>query len=322
MEPIRVVSLDDYQDVTRRFGPWDELGDRVELVTVTEHLADRAALVERLQGAAVVLAMRERTVFDRDLLASLPDLRLLVTKGTWNAAIDLEAADDLGIVVSGTHNASDPTAELTWALILALCKHVVSEDRAVRDGGWQRSIGRELAGATLGVVGLGNLGTKVARVGQAFGMEVIAWSQNLRPEAAADVGVRAVPKETLLRTADIVTIHLKLSARTRGIIGAAEIDHLQPTALLVNTSRGPLVDEEALRSALHAGAIAGAGIDVYETEPLPVDHPWRSTPNTVLTPHVGYVTEEGYRHHFTQAVEGIAAWLDGAPIRVLRPASD
>lgn len=317
MEPLRVVALDDYQDVVRACGPWDRLGDGVELVTVTEHIADRGELVRLLAGAEVVVAMRERTVFDRELLERLPDLQLLLTKGMWNDAIDLQTASEQGVVVSGTENASDPTAELTWALILALTKNLVVEERAVRDGGWQRTLGSELAGATLGVIGLGKLGTRVARVGQAFGMDVIAWSQNLREETAHSAGVRAVTKQELLHRADVVTLHLRLSERTRGVIGAGELDAMRSTAVLVNTSRGPLIDEQALLDALNAGTIAGAGLDVYDVEPLPVDHPLRSTPNTVLTPHVGFVTREGYEHHFHQVVEGIAAWREGTPVRVM-----
>jgi phosphoglycerate dehydrogenase-like enzyme len=313
----RVVALDDYQDVVRSCGPWERLDGRIDLEVVTEHLADADELVARLAGAQVVVAMRERTPFDEHLLARLPDLELLVTKGMWNAAIDLDAAARHGVTVGGTENASSPTAELTWALILALRKNLLVEASAVREGGWQRTLGRELAGATLGVVGLGNLGARVARVGLAFGMRVVAWSQNLRPERAAEVGVEAVSKGELLATSDVVTLHLKLSDRTRGIIGPAELEAMRSDALLVNTSRGPLVDTEALLEALRAGTIGGAGLDVYDDEPLPVDHPLRTAPNTVLTPHVGFVTRESYEHHFAQVVEGIEAWLEGSPVRVL-----
>jgi phosphoglycerate dehydrogenase-like enzyme len=313
----RVVALDDYQDVVRSCGPWERLDGRIDLEVVTEHLADADELVARLAGAQVVVAMRERTPFDEHLLARLPDLELLVTKGTWNAAIDLEAAARHGVTVSGTENASSPTAELTWALILALRKNLLVETASVRAGGWQRTLGRELSGATLGVVGLGNLGARVARVGLAFGMRVVAWSQNLRPERAAEVEVEAVSKEELLATSDVVTLHLKLGDRTRGIIGAAELEAMRSDAVLVNTSRGPLVDTEALLEALRAGTIGGAGLDVYDDEPLPVDHPLRTAPNTVLTPHVGFVTRESYEHHFAQVVEGVEAWLEGSPVRVL-----
>jgi phosphoglycerate dehydrogenase-like enzyme len=318
-ERVKVVALDDYQGVVRSCGPWARLDDRIDLEVIEEHLADEE-LVPRLEDAAVVVAMRERTPFHAELLARLPALRLLVTKGTWNAAIDLEAASRRGVVVSGTENASAPTAELTWALILALRKNLLEETAAVREGGWQRTLGRELAGATLGVVGLGNLGTRVARVGAAFGMRVVAWSQHLQADRAAAVGVQAVTKDDLLTSADVVTLHLKLSDRTRGIIGAAELAAMAPDAVLVNTSRGPLVDTDALLEALRTGSIGGAGLDVYDEEPLAPDHPLRTAPNTVLTPHVGFVTREGYEHHFTQVVEGIEGWLAGEPIRVMTPA--
>lgn len=317
MGKIKVVCLDDYQDVVRDCGPWDELADRIELVTSTEHVPEPDRLAALLAGAEVVVAMRERTPFDRDLLERLPDLRLLVTKGMWNAAIDLEAARERGVVVSGTLNAGSPTVELTWTLILALVRDLLGQERSVRDGGWQRGLGGEVAGRTLGVIGLGRLGSKVATIGQAFGMDVVAWSQNLRPEVAAEQGVRAVTKDELLATSDVVTLHLKLSERSMGVIGAAELAAMKSTAFLVNTSRGPLVDEAALLDALRDGQIAGAGLDVYDVEPLPKGHPLRSAPNTVLTPHVGYVTQESYAHHFTQVVEGIRAWLDGAPVRVM-----
>ena len=317
MSRIRVVALDDYQDGVRACGPWERLDGRIELVTFTEHIHDWEVLVDKLVEAEVVLAMRERTRIDRELIARLPSLRLLITKGMRNAAIDLEAAADHGVIVCGTENLRDPTAELTWALILALAKNLVVEHDSMQEGGWQRLLGRELEGATLGVIGLGRLGSKVARLGRAFGMDVIAWSKNLDPEEAASLTVRAVTKEELLRTADIVTLHLRLSERNRGVIGAKELAMMRTTALLINTSRGPLVDEAALLEALHSGSIAGAGLDVYDHEPLPSDHPLRSTPNTVLLPHVGFVTREAYEHHFTQVVEEIDAWLDGAPMRVI-----
>ena len=317
MGKIKVVCLDDYQDVVRDCGPWEELADRIELVTSTEHVRDPDRLVTLLAGAEVVVAMRERTTFDGDLLERLPDLRLLLTKGMWNAAIDLEVARQRGVVVSGTVNASSPTVEVTWTLILALVRDLLAQERSIRNGGWQAGLGGEVAGRTLGVIGLGRLGSKVAKIGQAFGMDVVAWSQNLRPEVAAEQGVRAVTKEELLAASDVVTLHLKLSERSEGVIGAAELAAMKSTAFIVNTSRGPLIDEAALLAALAEGQIAGAGLDVYDVEPLPTDHPLRSAPNTVLTPHVGYVTQESYVHHFTQVVEGIRAWLDGAPVRVL-----
>jgi phosphoglycerate dehydrogenase-like enzyme len=261
--------------------------------------------------------MRERTAFPRRVLERLADLRLLVTTGMGNAVIDLDAARDHGVVVSGTGGIGPPTAELTWALILGLARHVVEEDQDVRAGGWQRTVGADLAGATLGVVGLGRLGGRVAKIGQAFGMDVIAWSQNLDRERAEARGVRAVSKDELFRTADVVTIHLVLSDRTRGLITKDDLALLKPSAYLVNTSRGPIVDERALVEALTRGQLAGAGLDVFDVEPLPPDHPLRSAPRTLLTPHIGYVTDGTYQVFYREAVEDVAAFLAGDPVRVL-----
>jgi phosphoglycerate dehydrogenase-like enzyme len=298
----RVAILDDYQDAARAFADWDSLD--AEVVVFREHFDD----IDHLEPFDVILAMRERTPFTRERLERLPNLRLLVTTGMGNAAIDMEAARELGITVAGTGGTPTHTAELTWALILALARHIPAEDRAVREGGWQHTVGFELAGRTLGVIGLGRLGSQVARIGSSFGMEVIAWSQNMDTP---------LTKEELLQRSDIVTIHLRLSERTRGLIGAAELASMKPTAYLVNTSRGPIVDEDALLEALRTGGIAGAGIDVYDIEPLPADHPLRSAPNTVLTPHVGYVTDASYTVFFQDAFEDIAAFLRGEPIRVI-----
>ena len=317
--PARVVVLDDYQDVARRFGPWGDLGDRVELSVLTEHVAEEDELVERLGGAEIVVAMRERTPFPRSLFERLDDLKLLVTTGRRNAAIDLVAARDAGVVVSGTGIPVRPTTELTWGLILALLRHIPQEDAAMRAGGWQHTVGTDLAGKTLGVIGLGRQGSGVAKIGLAFEMNVIAWSQNLRPEDAAAIGVTAVDKAELLAKADVVTIHLVLSDRSRGTIGASELAAMKESAYLVNTSRGPLVDTEALIAALEEGSIAGAALDVFDIEPLPADHPLRSTPNTVLTPHLGYVSEGSYEVFYADVVEDIAAYLNGSPIRVIEP---
>jgi phosphoglycerate dehydrogenase-like enzyme len=280
-------------------------------------VADDDALVARLADFEVVVAMRERTPFPRARLERLPRLRLLVTTGMANASIDLEAARELGIAVCGTGGLPSPTAELTWALILGLTRRVHEEDRAIREGRWQHTIGPELAGRTLGIVGLGRLGTRVARIAQAFEMDVLAWSQNLDPAHAAAVGVRAAARDELLGRADVVTIHLRLSDRTRGLIGAAELARMRPTAYLVNTSRGPIVDEAALVAALRAGTLAGAALDVYDTEPLPADHPLRGTPNTLLTPHLGYVSTGSYEIYYRDAVEDIAAFLRGERVRSL-----
>ena len=314
---VRIAILDDYQDAARRFAPWERLGNDAALTVFTDHLADDDGLAERLGAFEVVVAMRERTPFPRRRLERLPNLRLLVTTGMRNASIDLDAARDLGVVVCGTGSLASPTAELTWALILAVTRHVCEEDAAIRRGGWQHTIGPELAGRTLGVVGLGRQGSAVAGVGRAFGMEPIAWSQNLTAERAAEAGAEAVAKEELFRRADVVTIHLVLSDRTRGLVGAPELAAMKPTAYLVNTSRGPVVDEAALLAALHDGTIAGAALDVFDTEPLPAEHPLRDAPNTVLTPHIGYVSTGTYEIFYRDAVEDIAAFLAGAPVRVL-----
>jgi phosphoglycerate dehydrogenase-like enzyme len=312
-----VAVLDDYQGVAEALGPWDELGDAVSVTAFRDHVDDDDELVARLGAFEVVVAMRERTPFPAHRLERLPNLRLLVTTGMANASIDVAAARRQGIVVTGTGGLSAPTAELTWGLILAVTRHVCAEDRRVRAGGWQRTIGPELSGRTLGVLGLGRLGRRVAAVAQAFEMDVIAWSQNLRSEDAAELGVEAVSREDLFRRADVLTIHTRLSDRTQRLVTAAELALMKPTAYLVNTSRGPIVDEAALLAALTDGTIAGAALDVYDIEPLPAGHPLRSAPNTVLTPHLGYVSEGSYEIYFREAVEDIAAFLDGEPVRVL-----
>jgi phosphoglycerate dehydrogenase-like enzyme len=318
--PLSVVVLDDYQDVARRFGPWDTLGDRIELTVINQHIADDDELVDALKNAEAIVAMRERTPFPRGTLERLPNLRLLVTTGMANAAIDIDAARDLGITVSGTGIPVHPTSELTWGLILAVTRNIPVEDARMREGGWQHTIGIELGGRTLGVIGLGRQGSRVAAIAKAFEMDVLAWSQNLDPEHAKSLGVEPVSKEELLERSDVVTLHLRLSDRTRGIIGATELARMKHTAFLINTSRGPLVDEAALLNALDKGVIAGTGLDVYDTEPLPPGHALRSAPNTVLTPHIGYVSEGTYEVFYRDAVEDIAGFLDGSPQRVLNGA--
>jgi phosphoglycerate dehydrogenase-like enzyme len=312
---MKIAILDDYQNVALRFADWDSLGAEVEVFT--EYIGDSEELVRRLAGFEVVVAMRERTRFPEELLSRLTDLRLLVTTGKRNAAIDVEAAGRLGITVSATGYISEPTAEHTWALILAAMRNIPVEVTNVRDGGWQTTVGTGLHGKTLGLLGLGRLGSRVAKVGQAFGMETIAWSQNLTEERAAEHGVNAVSKEDLFARADVLSVHLVLSARSRGLVGAAELDLMKPDALLVNTSRGPIVDQDALVDALRENKIGHAALDVYDIEPLPADHPIRALPNTVLTPHVGYVTKEVYEIFYRDAVEDIAAYQSGNPIRVL-----
>jgi phosphoglycerate dehydrogenase-like enzyme len=317
---MKIVVLDDYQRVARSYGPFDSLAG-AEVEVLHEHIADLDELGVALAGAQVVVAMRERTPFRGETFDRLPDLRLLVTTGMANAAIDLVAAAAHGVTVSGTamrgSSITSNTAELTWALILAVRRHVVAEDRALREGRWQTTVGTDLGGSTLGVLGLGRLGTQVARIGRAFDMRVIAWSQNLTASHAADAGATLVGKDELLAESDVLTIHLKLSDRTTGLIGAPELAAMKPSAVLINTSRGPIVDEPALVAALTTRSIAGAGLDVYDVEPLPLGNPLRGAPNTVLLPHLGYVTQAGYRMMYEQVVENIAAWQSDAPVRLL-----
>jgi phosphoglycerate dehydrogenase-like enzyme len=315
----RIVLLDDYQGIALDYGGWDRVPEEWQLVALEQHLGDPDELVEALAEAEIVVAMRERTALPAAILDRLPELRLLITTGMANVAIDVAAAQRNGVVVCGTGMHGPATAELTWGLILALLRKIPAEDAVMRRGGWQTTIGGDLEGSALGLVGLGRLGKRMATVAQAFGMEVLAWSQNLDPEDARAAGVEPVEKRALFERADIVSVHYKLSERSRGLVGAAEFAAMKSSAYLVNTSRGPLVDTEALVAALHAGEIAGAGLDVYDTEPLPPDHPLRSTPHTVLTPHLGYVTENTYAVFFDDAVEDVLAYLDGAPVRVIQP---
>jgi phosphoglycerate dehydrogenase-like enzyme len=313
----KIAVLDDYQGVASDFADWSLLPERSEVTAFRDHVDDTDTLLARLAPFDVIIAMRERTPFTAERLAGLPNLRLLVTSGAVNAAIDVPAARERGITVCGTGMFGPATAELTWGLILALARHIPAEDRALREGRWQTTVGTDLAGATLGVIGLGRLGTAVARVGQAFGMTVLAWSQNLTPERAREAGATHATKDELLANSDVVTVHLKLSARTTGLIGAADLARMKPTALLVNTSRGPIIDTAALVEALHAHRLGGAALDVYDNEPLPADHPLRTAPNTVLTPHLGYVTERTYEVCYAEAVEDILAFDAGHPVRVI-----
>jgi len=315
----RIAVLDDYQSVAADFCDWSKVAGPVDVTTFSDTIIDEDALAERLQPFDVIVAMRERTAFPRTLFERLPNLKLLVTTGMRNKAIDTAAANERGITVCGTGTSGTSTAELTWGLILAVLRHIPQEDAAVRAGGWQQTIGGDLAGARLGVIGLGRLGTQVARVGQAFGMDVVAWSQNLTDEHAAEHGVRRVEREELFGTADVVTVHLLWSRRTRGLIGADDFARMKPTAVFINTSRGPIVQTQALVDALREGRIAGAGLDVYDREPLPADDPIRSLPRTVLTPHLGYVTRNTYEVFYGEAVEDVAAWIAGSPIRVIEP---
>ncbi len=313
--------LDDYQRGASGFADWASLGPGVDVVFFHEVIS-QDALAGTLADFDVLVLMRERTAFRRPVLERLPKLRLLVTTGMRNASVDVGYLNQRGVVVSGTGGTGGGpapgvpgTAEVAWALILAVCKRVVIEDRAIRDDRWQLGLPSNLAGATLGLAGLGNLGASMVGPARAFGMDVIAWSQNLTDERAASVGVRRVGKHELLGASDVLSIHLVLSDRTRGLFGGGELALMKPTAILVNTSRGPIVDEHALVTALRDGTIAGAGLDVYHTEPLPAGHELTALPNVVLLPHLGYVSEPGFRHMYGQVVEDIAAFLAGSPVR-------
>jgi phosphoglycerate dehydrogenase-like enzyme len=320
---MRVAVLDDYQGRAAGYADWDSLGSDVEVAFFREPI-DADELPARLDGFEVLVLMRERTRFPREVLSRLPSLRLLITTGMRNASVDAEYLGEHGIVYCGTQGTSAPTtegvpttAEVAWALILAVVKRVTVEDRAVREGRWQTDLPGNLAGATLGLAGLGNLGAAMVGPARAFGMKTIAWSEHLSDERAHEVGVRCVTKQELLAGADVLSIHLVLSERTRGLFGAAELATMKPTAALVNTSRGPIVDEAALVAALRDGTIAAAGLDVFDQEPLPAGHPLTALSNVVLLPHLGYVSEPAFRNMYGQAVEDIAAFRDGAPIRTL-----
>jgi D-3-phosphoglycerate dehydrogenase len=315
---LRIAVLDDYQGVARRMADWDALGGDVAIEVFREHLPPAAAAA-RLQPYEVLCLMRERLPLPAALLAALPRLRLVVVTGARTRSIDLAAAAARGITVCHTSagESAQATPELAWGLILALARRIAEEDARLRAGGWQATIGTVLAGKTLGLLGLGKLGARMVPIARAFGMTPIAWSPNLTAERAAMAGAELVDREALFARADVLSIHMVLSERTRGLVGAAELARMKPTALLINTSRGPLVDEAVLIAALRAGRIAGAGLDVFDQEPLPADSPWRSMPNTVLTPHLGYVTEGAYRAFYADTVAAIAAWRAGRPIRVL-----
>jgi phosphoglycerate dehydrogenase-like enzyme len=314
---MRIALLDDYQNVAMKMAPWERLSASCEVVAYQDHLDNEDAIVERLSGFDAIMAMRERTPLKSQLLQRLPRLKLIVTAGMRNASIDMEAAKRQGIVVSGTAGLPYPTAELTIGLILAWARSIAAEDRELRAGRFQTTLGRGLNGKTIGIIGLGTLGARVAKIANAFEMQVLAWSQNLTDERAREAGATRVEKDELLKRADFVTLHVVLSDRTRHLIGAREFALMKPTACLVNTSRSAIVDEAALVKALQDRTIGGAALDVYSVEPLPAGHPLRSAPNTVLTPHLGYVTEETYRIFHDQALEDIEAFLKGQPVRVL-----
>ena len=314
---MRVAILDDYLNVALELGDWRSLHGKAELFVFDKPFASQDEAAERLAKFEIIVGMRERTAFSSNLLKRLPNLKLLITTGMRNRSFDMEAATEQGITICGTDSAGQPTAELTWAILLGLACQIPAHDRGMKSGQWQTKLNGNVGGKTLGVVGLGKLGSAVARVGLAFGMKVIAWSQNLTDERAAEVGAIRVDKKTLLSQSDYISIHLILSDRSRGLIGAEELKQMKPSAYLVNTSRGPIVDEDALLEALQNHKIAGAGIDVYSEEPLPIGSPFRTLDNVLLTPHMGYVATNNISRMYSDAAEDIAAFLDGNPVRVL-----
>jgi phosphoglycerate dehydrogenase-like enzyme len=310
MHKYQIAVLDDYQNVALESADWSVLRDRADVSVFSNHLVEPEALIERLLPFDVVCVMRERTPLLRNVIERLPNLKLIASTGPANASIDVVAAGDHGIAVVHTGYTSDPTVELTWALILTSARHIVAESNSVRSGGWQQTVGMDLRGKTLGLLGLGRIGSQVARVGSAFGMHLVAWSQNLTPDAAKAAGATLVSKDRLFEQADILTIHLVLSGRTRGLVGAAELGRMKPTALLINASRGPIVDEQALIGALKNRQIAGAAVDVFDVEPLPLSHPFRTLDNVLATPHIGYVSRALYKTFYEDTVSNIRMWLD------------
>jgi phosphoglycerate dehydrogenase-like enzyme len=318
MPRYRCVILDDYQNVALQMADWSKVTGDVDVQVFNEPIGSQDKVAPALAGFQIVGAMRERTPFPRSVLEALPDLKLLITTGLRNNAIDLEAAKERGVVVCGTPSFGNPTAGIAVGLMLELTRHIGFENARLKAGAvWQGTIGSDLEGKTLGVIGLGKLGTRVAGIAKAFGMKVLAWSQNLTPDKCREAGVHYASKEDLFRQADFVSVHVQLSQRTRGLIGAKELGLMKPTAYLVNTARSPIVEEAALLAALRDERIAGAGLDVFEVEPLPLDHPLRKMDNVVITPHLGYVSTENYRAYFAGMVEDIRAWLDGKPVRAL-----
>jgi phosphoglycerate dehydrogenase-like enzyme len=316
---VRAAILDDYQNVALKLADWSPIAKDVEVKVFNAPLGGDDAVIKALQGFAVVSMMRERTPFLRKVIEGLPDLKLLITTGARNASIDLKACAERGVTVCGTGGVGSPTTGIAIGLMLELTRRIGFENARMKMGEpWQVTVGHDLEGLTLGVLGLGKLGQRVSGVAKAFGMKVIAWSQNLTPEKAKEAGAEYVSKEDLFRQADIVSLHLVLSDRSRGIVGAKELGLMKKTAYLINTSRGPLVDEKALIAALQSKAISGAGLDVFDVEPLPRDHAFRKMDNVVITPHLGYVSEQNYRKFYPDIVEDIRAWLDGKPVRVIK----
>lgn len=316
---LRLAVLDDWEGAARDFVDWPAELPPVAVTIFTDHLASPRDLIERLMPFGAVMLMRERTPMPADVLAALPNLRLIVTTGMRNRVLDAAAASQHGVLVCGTQGLQSPTPELTWSLILALARRIPQADASMRAGSWEPTVGMDLHGAVLGLVGLGRLGGRVAAVARAFQMELLAWSPHLTPDRAAGHGARLAGKRELFAQSDVVSVHMVLTGSTRGLIGAAEIDAMKPTAFLINTSRGALVDQDALLRALAGGRIAGAGLDVYDEEPLPAGHPLRSAPRTVLTPHIGYVTAATFATFYREAAQDVRAYLEGTPVRVIEP---
>ncbi|MDA0262675.1 MAG: D-2-hydroxyacid dehydrogenase family protein [Chloroflexi bacterium] len=316
---MKLAVLDDYQGTARELTDWSRLPAGTDVEFFQDHIADEDKLVERLKDFDLVMGMRERTPFTRSILSRLPKLRLLITTGRRNASFDIEAATEMGVTVCGTDGGGEGPTELTWGLILAMLRHIPEEDQRSRAGSWGTTVGTNLKGKTLGLMGLGHIGSLVARVGKAFDMNIIAWSQNMTAERARECEAMLVDKETLFKESDILSVHLVLSDRTRGLVGAAELALMKPTAYLVNISRGPIVDEKALIDVLERRAIAGAALDTFDIEPLPLDHPLFKTPNTLICPHLGYVTEDGYQAFYAGVVDNVRAFTSGEPVRVINP---
>ncbi|HEY6755660.1 MAG TPA: D-2-hydroxyacid dehydrogenase family protein [Pseudolabrys sp.] len=315
---VRAAILDDYQNVAMTFADWSPIAKDVELKVFNKPFASQDEAVKALQGFAIIVGMRERTPFPRKVVEALPDLKLLITTGARNNAFDVKACAERGVTVCGTGATGSPTTGVAFGLMLELTRRIGFENARLKAGApWQVTIGRDLEGLTLGILGLGKLGQRSAAVGRAFGMKVIAWSQNLTEEKAKAAGADYVSKDDLFRNSDFVTIHNVLSDRSRGMVGARELGLMKKSSYLINTSRGPIVDEKALIAALQNKTIAGAGLDVFDVEPLPLDHPFRKMDNVVITPHLGYVSEQNYRKYFPDIVEDIRAWLDGKPVRVI-----
>jgi phosphoglycerate dehydrogenase-like enzyme len=316
---LRCAVLDDFQNVATEMADWSSLAGRVEVVTFQRHFPDEEQLAEALADFDIVVTLRERVSFPRTLFARLPRLRLLIASGMRNTVIDQTAAEEYGVTVCGTDSSPIPPVELTWALLLGLARGIVTENNALREGGpWQSTVGTDLHERRLGLIGLGNIGARVARVALAFGMEVLAWSQNLTTERADAVGVKLAPSlAELLAASDFVSVHVALSDRTRGLLGAAELALMKPTAYLVNTARAAIVNQDALLAVLREGRIAGAGVDVFDVEPLPAAHPMRTAPRLLATPHLGYVSRRNYETYYGQAIEDIQAYLAGSPVRQL-----